>query len=48
LRGAKGSIWEGGTRVPAILKWPGKLKAGTKSSQVMQMIDIFPTLAAAA
>src|SRR5262249_54532114 len=48
LRGAKASTWEGGTRVPAILKWPGHLKAGTKSSQVMQMIDVFPTLAAAA
>jgi len=47
LRGAKATTWEGGTRVPAILKWPGKLKAGTKSSQVMQMIDVFPTLAAA-
>jgi len=48
LRGAKGSTWEGGTRVPAILKWPGHLKPGTKSSQVTQMIDVFPTLAAAA
>lgn len=48
LRGAKATTWEGGTRVPAILKWPGHLKAGSKTSQVMQMIDVFPTLAAAA
>jgi len=43
LRGAKGSTWEGGTRVPAVMKWPGHLKPGTKTSQVMQAIDVFPT-----
>ncbi|HUQ91621.1 MAG TPA: arylsulfatase [Bryobacteraceae bacterium] len=47
LRGAKASTWEGGTRVPAIMRWPNHLKPGTKSSQVMQAIDVFPTLAAA-
>ena len=34
LRGMKATTWEGGTRVPAILKWPGRLKAGSKSTQV--------------
>ena len=43
LRGAKGSTREGGTRVPAVMKWPGHLKPGTKTSQVMQAIDVFPT-----
>jgi arylsulfatase A-like enzyme len=47
LRGAKGSCWEGGIRVPALLRWPGRLAAG-RSSQVMSAIDVFPTLAAAA
>ena len=43
LRGAKGSTREGGTRVPAVMKWPGHLKPGTKTTQVMQAIDVFPT-----
>jgi arylsulfatase A-like enzyme len=47
LRGAKGSCWEGGIRVPAIIAWAGKLKPGS-SSQVMTAFDVFPTLAAAA
>jgi arylsulfatase A-like enzyme len=48
LRGAKASTWEGGTRVPAILRWPGVIAAGAKSSQVMAVWDVFPTFAAAA
>jgi arylsulfatase A-like enzyme len=47
LRGAKGTCWEGGLRVPAILSWPGRLKPGT-SKQVIAAIDVFPTLAGAA
>jgi arylsulfatase A-like enzyme len=47
LRGAKGSCWEGGLRVPAVLRWPGQLKPG-KSKQVMAAMDVFPTLSAAA
>jgi arylsulfatase A-like enzyme len=47
LRGQKGTTFEGGTRVPAVLRWPGRLKAG-KTSQVMTVHDVFPTLAAAA
>jgi arylsulfatase B len=48
LRGAKASTFEGGTRVPALLRWPGKVAAGTKLQQVMTVMDLFPTLAAAA
>jgi arylsulfatase B len=48
LRGAKASVYEGGIRVPAVMRWSGKLKAGSKSTQVMAAWDLFPTLAAAA
>lgn len=48
LRGGKGSAWEGGTRVPAVLRWPGKVRAGATCSQLMSVMDVFPTLAAAA
>jgi arylsulfatase B len=48
LRGAKGSVHEGGLRVPAILRWPGQVQAGTRSRQLMTVMDVFPTLAAAA
>ncbi|MBM3760054.1 MAG: arylsulfatase [Acidobacteria bacterium] len=48
LRGAKATVYEGGIRVPAVMRWPGKVKAGTKSTQVMAAWDLFPTIAAAA
>jgi len=48
LRGAKGSVYEGGLRVPAILRWPGHIRSGTRSRQLMTAMDVFPTLAAAA
>ncbi len=48
LRGAKGSTFEGGIRVPTILRWPGKIAAGKESGQVLTLLDVFPTLAAAA
>jgi arylsulfatase A-like enzyme len=48
LRGAKATVFEGGIRVPAVMRWPGRLKPGTKSTQVMAAWDLFPTLAAAA
>ena len=47
LRAGKGTAFEGGIRVPAIMRWPGHLKAGTTSQQVMTMMDYFPTLAGA-
>lgn len=43
LRKWKGHIYEGGTRVPAIVSWPGKIKAGTVSDQYYSSIDYLPT-----
>jgi arylsulfatase B len=47
LRGGKATPFEGGIRVPAIIRFPGRLKAGTVSKQVLTMMDYFPTLAGA-
>ena len=46
LRGLKGSIWEGGHRVPFIARWPGKIKAGTTSDEVICLTDLIATCAA--
>ena len=48
LRGAKGSVLEGGTRVPGIISWPAQLPAGAESEQVGLMMDLLPTLLHAA
>jgi len=48
LRAGKATTFEGGTRVPTVMRWPGHLKAGGVSQQVLSMMDYFPTLAAAA
>jgi arylsulfatase A-like enzyme len=48
LRGAKGTTYEGGMRVPAIVRWPGQIPAATVSGELITSIDIFPTLAAVA
>lgn len=45
LREGKGTSWEGGTRVPCIMRWPGKIPAGTESQSMLMTIDIFPTIA---
>jgi arylsulfatase B len=47
LRGAKATAFEGGTRGPAVMRFPGRVKAGAVSQQVMTMMDYFPTLTAA-
>jgi arylsulfatase A len=46
LRGAKGHMHEGGYRVPGIVKWPGKIKAGSVSREPINGTDYLPTLAA--
>lgn len=45
LREGKGTNWEGGTREPCIMRWPGKIPAGTESWQMLMSIDLFPTIA---
>ena len=46
LREGKGTMWEGGDRVPCIMRWPDKIKSNTISDNLVSTIDIFPTLAA--
>lgn len=48
LRDKKGSLWEGGIRVPGILRWPGKAKAGTTSDVPICGVDFLPTACAVA
>jgi arylsulfatase A-like enzyme len=43
----KGSLWEGGIRVPAFVRWPNKIKAGTTSPQVVTTMDWTATILAA-
>ena len=44
LRGRKGSVWEGGIRVPMIVRWPGRFAPGKKINRIAGHIDILPTL----
>jgi arylsulfatase A-like enzyme len=48
LRGAKGSNWEGGHRVPAIARWPGTIPAGKTTDQLAIAFDLMPTMLTAA
>lgn len=43
LRGNKGTVWEGGHRVPAIIRWPGHIKPNTISNEIVLSMDFFPT-----
>lgn len=45
LREGKGTAWEGGTRVPCLMRWPGQLAAGTTSGDMLMTIDLLPTFA---
>ncbi len=45
LRGRKGSVYEGGLRVPFLARWPGRIEAGSMSTFVSGFQDLFPTLA---
>jgi arylsulfatase A len=45
LREGKGTNWEGGTREPCIMRWPGQIPSGTESWQMLMTIDLFPTIA---
>ena len=48
FRNEKNTNWEGAYRVPAMVRWPGKIKPGTISNDIMSHIDWMPTLLAAA
>lgn len=45
MRGAKGTPYRGGTRVPALWRWPAKIKGGVDVNRLTAHIDILPTLA---
>ena len=42
-RGLKRSYLEGGIRVPAVMRWPGKIPAGSESDALLHVVDLFPT-----
>ncbi|MFC2125965.1 sulfatase [Bacteroidota bacterium] len=44
LREGKGFLYEGGVRIPAIIRWPGVIQGGTESDFRFSSIDIFPTI----
>lgn len=45
MRGSKADIWDGGHRVPFIVRWPGKVQAGSTSDQLICHTDLFATVA---
>jgi arylsulfatase A-like enzyme len=45
LRAGKGTIYEGGVRVPLLIAWPGVTRAGSESDALVQSVDFFPTIA---
>jgi arylsulfatase A len=45
LKGGKGTTYEGGHRVPLIVRWPGQIDAGTTTPEMTTMMDILPTFA---
>ncbi len=47
LRSGKGSVYEGGIRVPCMMRWPGQLERGTSSQQATSAQDLYPTIATA-
>jgi arylsulfatase len=48
FRSEKNTNWEGAYRVPAILRWPGKIKAGQVSNEIVAHLDMLPTILAVA
>jgi len=45
-RGVKRDLWEGGNRVPFIVRWPGKIEAGSVSNETISLVDFMATAAA--
>lgn len=48
FRGQKRTVWEGGVRVPGVVRWPGHVPAGVRSKAIVHMTDVFPSVLAAA
>ncbi len=48
FRGEKNTNWEGGWRVPAMVRWPGKIEAGSVTNEIVHHMDWLPTFLAAA
>ncbi len=48
FRGEKATTWEGGVRVPLLIRWPDRIKPGSVSNGIQSHLDLFATLAAAA
>lgn len=44
LKGGKYSNWEGGVRVPAIMRWPDRIPEGVVSREIVSIMDLYPTL----
>jgi len=45
LRGSKADIWDGGHRIPFVVRWPGKVEAGSTCDQLICLTDLFATVA---
>ncbi|MDB5344954.1 MAG: arylsulfatase family protein [Schlesneria sp.] len=45
FREGKGTAWEGGVRVPCVMRWPGKIQANSECSELAATIDVLPTIA---
>ena len=45
LRGSKADIWDGGHRIPFIVRWPGRVQAGSNCEQLICLTDLFATVA---
>lgn len=45
LREAKGTTWDGGVRVPCVMRWPGRVPAGVEIAEPVMTIDLLPTIA---
>jgi len=48
LRGSKGSTYEGGMRVPTVIRWPARIPAGKDNAELMTTMDLLPTFSALA
>lgn len=45
FRGMKSDVWDGGHHIPFIVKWPGKIEAGSESNQLTSLTDFYATVA---